>query len=96
LKFNTHQKFKNGQAARKISNKSEMNSKIPQKFMINLNIQKKQHATTHIIWHLIGMANKIIKLSKQWCDTHCHTSIKQIISHQPEMGKMQTLYQSVH
>jgi hypothetical protein len=95
-KFMTLQKSKHDQSASKISNKLEIHSKIPKIFMISPNIQKKHHAKNLINWHLIGMANKIIKLSKQWCDTHCHTYIKQIISQQPEMRKMQTLYQNVH
>jgi hypothetical protein len=79
----TIQKSTNGNPERKIPNKSEINPKIPQNIMINTNIQKKHHAKNHINWHLFGMAKKIIKLSKQWCDTHCHTYINQIISQQP-------------
>ena len=43
-KFKTIQKLTNGNPERKISNKSEMNLTIPQKFMSNPNIHKKQHA----------------------------------------------------
>ena len=95
-KFMTLKKSKHDQSAKKISKKLEMHSKIPQKFMIKPNIQKKSHAKNQINWHWIGMANKIIKSSKQRCDTHCHTYINQSISPQPEMRKMQTLYQNDH
>ena len=63
--------------------------------MVNNNNQKKHHAKHHIIWHLFGMANKFIKLSKQRCDTHCHTYIQRIITQQPQMRKMQTQHQNV-
>ena len=63
--------------------------------MINPNIHKKHHAKNHINWHLIGMAKKIHKLSKQWCDTNCHTFNNQIITQQPNMRKMQTQHQNV-
>ena len=80
LKFMTIQKSTNGNPEIKISNKSEMDPTIPQKFMINPNIQKKQHAKNNIIWHLFGMVKKINKLDKKWCDTHCHTYINHIIT----------------
>ena len=82
-KFMTLQICTNDQPARKIPNKSEIHPKTLGKFMINPNIQKKHHAKNHIIWNLFGMEKKIIKLSKQRCDTHCHTYINQIISQQP-------------
>ena len=67
-----------------------MNPKIPQKFMINPNIQKNHHTKNQVIWHLFGMEKKFIKLSKQRCDTHCHTYIQKIITQQWNMIKLQT------
>jgi hypothetical protein len=91
----TIQKSTNGNPERKIPNKSEMNPKIPRKFMINHNIHKKHHTKNHIIWNLFGMENQLIKLSKQRCDTHCHTYIHKIISQQSQMINMQNQHQNV-
>ena len=73
-----------------------MNPKIPRKLMVNHNIQKKHHTKNHINWNSFGKAKKLDKLSKQRCDTHCHTYIHKIITQQPQMIKMQTQHQNVH
>ena len=94
FKIITHKKSTIGQSAKKISNKLEMHSKNPQKFTLKLNIQKSQHAKIQIILSSYGMVKKFHKLDKKWCDTNCHTSNDQVISHKPEMQKSQTLYQN--
>jgi hypothetical protein len=73
-----------------------MDPKILQKIMLKLDIQKCHHAKIQIIWQMNGILNKINKLDKKWCDTHCHTSIDHIISQHPEMQKSQTPYQKIN
>ena len=73
-----------------------MDPKILQKIMLKPNIQKYQHEKIQLISSSYGMANKIRKLDKKWCDTHCHTHIDQVISHKPSMLKIQTQIQKVN
>ena len=41
-------------------------------------------------------SENIFPIIKKWCDTHCHTFNEPSISQQPEMRKIQTLYQNDH
>ena len=90
----THKRSTIGQTEEKIPIKLEMHSKNPQKFTFKLFIHKIQHAKIPIILSSYGMVTKIKKLDMKWCDTNCHTSNDQVISHKPGMIKSQTQIQN--
>jgi hypothetical protein len=64
--------------------------------MLKPNTPMHHHAKIQLIPSPYGMANKIRKLDKKWCDTNCHTYIQQLISPKPGMIKSQTQSQNVH